>query len=405
MLKLAWRNIWRNKNRSLISISAVFFCVIFAIVLRSFQLGTYSNMIHVVMGSYFGYVQINAPGFSQQRTLDESFLSDDEVIQTILQVPGVEAAAPRLEQFALASSGELTKPALIMGLDITAELSGFHLEKRVTDGRALAKNDIEGIVLGVDLAKQLKTKVGDTLVFISQGYMGQSAFAAQEVLGVVRFQNPELNKNLVLMPLPAAQEMFAAEGRITSLALGLKKGADYNRISSRIKQLPGLEKMEVSTWEDVFPEIVQSIQADTAGGMIIILVLYVLIGFVLLGTVIMMTAERMVEFGILIALGMKKSLLAWVTLLEKVMLTLLGGLLGILVTRPVVYYFHHNPIRFNAELGQIIEDYGFEPVLPASTDWSIALTHGIIVVLLGITVSIYAVLKIRKIHPVKAMRP
>jgi ABC-type antimicrobial peptide transport system permease subunit len=85
------------------------------------------------------------------------------------------------------------------------------------------------------------------------------------------------------------------------------------------------------------------------------------------------------------------------------MLTLLGGLLGIAATRPVVYYFHHNPIRFQADLGKILEDYGFEAVLPASTDWQIALTHGIIVVVLGLLVSAYAAVKILKIHPVKAM--
>lgn len=403
MFKLAWRNIWRNKNRSLISISAVFFCVIFAIVLRSFQLGAYTNMIDVVMGSYFGYVQVQSPYYAEERTIDHSFVLDSEQLASIQSIKGVAAVAPRLESFALASSGELTKPALILGLDVEKELSGFDLKNRMIAGRMISPEDGGGVVVGKDLARQLKVETGDTLVFISQGYMGQSAFGAEVVVGITNFRNPELNKNMVLMPLEAAQNMFAAYGRITTLALGLSKNADHNKVATQLRTLPDMADLTVLTWEDSFPEIVQGIQADTAGGIIIIMVLYVLIAFVLLGTVIMMTAERTVEFGILVAIGMNKPLLAAITTLEKVMLTCIGGVLGILVSRPVVVYFHYNPIRFTADLQQIMEDYGFEPVLPASTDWSIALTHGIVVVILGLAVSGYAIIKILKINPVKAM--
>lgn len=122
MLKLAWRNIWRNKGRSVITIAAVMFCVIFAVVLRSFQVGVWENMIHEIIGNNFGYLQIHEEGFWGDQSLDLSMdlASMDE--QSLLETEGVDHLIPRLESFSLLYHGDNTKGSLVMGIDPSIEL-------------------------------------------------------------------------------------------------------------------------------------------------------------------------------------------------------------------------------------------------------------------------------------------
>ena len=405
MFKLAWRNIWRNRSRSLISIAAVFFCVFFAVLMRSFALGTYAHMIDTIMGKYFGYVQVHAAGYWDDQTLENTFEISTALTDQLLANPEVERVAGRLEAFSLVSSGDITKGAMVLGIDPEHELEGLHLEDRMLEGQYLTAGD-RSVVVGKDLAKYLKVGTNDTLYFIGQGYHAQSAYGKYHIKGIVNMQNPEFNKNMVLMPLEEAQWMFACEGRLTTMALRLDAGTDYNTLAVNLRQtLQPAESYEVMTWEELFPDVIQGIKADSAGGLVFILILYVIIGFVLFGTVIMMVAERQIEFGILISIGMHKGLLAAVTMMESVMLSILGGLAGILFSRPIMLYFNRNPIEFGDEMKAAFEDYGYEAIMPASIDWSISLTHGLIVTLIAISVSLYAVFKIRFLNPVEAVRP
>lgn len=406
MFKLAWRNIWRNRSRSLISIGAVAFSVFFAVIMRAFALGSYDNMIDTVMGKYFGYIQVHQSGYWDDQILENSLEVSPTLVDHLNAYPEVESVAGRLEAFSLVSSGDITKGGLVMGINPAAELEGFNLENRMIEGHFLVPGD-HSVVVGKDLAKFLKVGLDDTLFFIGQGYQAQSAYGKYPIKGVVNMQNPELNKTLVLMPLEDAQWMFACGGRLTTLALKLAPGTDYNALTEILKQDKILTEavLEVMTWEELFPDVIQGIKADSAGGLVFVFILYTIIGFVLLGTVIMMVAERRIEFGILVSVGMQKSLLSWVTVLENMLLAIIGGGLGVALSRPIMVYFNRNPIAFGAEMKAAFEDYGYEAIMPASVDWSISLSHGLIVTLIAIFVSLYAVVKIRSLKPVEAIRP
>lgn len=141
-----------------------------------------------------------------------------------------------------------------------------------------------------------------------------------------------------------------------------------------------------------------------AGGQIFITILYFIISFVLLGTVIMMVSEREREFGILVSIGMRKSRLAVVTVLENLMLTLGGAIVGMALVKPVQFYFKYNPIDLSGQMKEAIEQFDFEPKLYTTTSFIINLNHGAIVFVIGILVSSYAVWKIMKLEPVKSMR-
>ena len=403
MLKLAWRNIWRNKGRSAISIAAVMFCVIFAVVLRSFQVGVWENMTHEIVANNFGYLQLHQRGFWADQTLDNSMdLSAVDQAQ-FTSHPEVARMIPRIESFSLVSTGEGTKGTLVMGVDPERELPGLRLENYMIEGENFGPDD-HGIVVAEGLANFFNLSVGDTLLFIGQGYHAATAYGRFPVTGIARMRNPELNKQLVLMPFKAAQQMYNLDERATTIVLELEEGADYKEVGADLMTTLDTAVLELLTWEELFPEIIQTIEADMAGGQIFVTILYVIISFVLLGTVIMMVAERQREFGILVSIGMRKSKLAVVTVLENLILTMGGAILGMALVKPVQFYFKYHPIDLSGQLQEAVEQFNFEPKLYTTTSFIINFNHGSIVFLIGIIVSLYAVWKIMTLDPIKSMR-
>jgi len=403
MLKLAWRNIWRNKGRSAISIAAVMFCVIFAVVLRSFQVGVWENMTHEIVANNFGYLQLHQRGFWADQTLDNSMdLSAVDQAQ-FTSHPEVARMIPRIESFSLVSTGEGTKGTLVMGVDPERELPGLRLENYMIEGENFGPDD-HGIVVAEGLANFFNLSVGDTLLFIGQGYHAATAYGRFPVTGIARMRNPELNKQLVLMPFKAAQQMYNLDERATTIVLELEEGADYKEVGADLMTTLDTAALELLTWEELFPEIIQTIEADMAGGQIFVTILYVIISFVLLGTVIMMVAERQREFGILVSIGMRKSKLAVVTVLENLILTMGGAVLGMALVKPVQFYFKYHPIDLSGQLQEAVEQFNFEPKLYTTTSFIINFNHGSIVFLIGIIVSLYAVWKIMTLDPIKSMR-
>jgi ABC-type lipoprotein release transport system permease subunit len=402
MLKLAWRNIWRNKGRSVITIAAVMFCVIFAVVLRSFQVGVWENMIHEIVGNNFGYLQIHEDGFwadqSLDRTMDLGAVNSEE----LLAVDGVDRLIPRMESFSLLYHGSNTKGSLVMGIDPAVELPGLQLDDILLEGRSFSRDD-SVIVVSEGLAKYFNVGLGDTLLFMGQGYHGATAYGAFPIGGIARMTNPELNKQLVLMPLQKAQYMYNCSDRATTLVVAVDKDSNYEAVGAALKS-SGAEGLEVLEWKELFPEIIQTIEVDMAGGRIFVTILYFIISFVLLGTVIMMVAERQREFGILVSIGMKKTKLAFVTLLENIMLIMGGAIVGMAVVKPVQFYFKYNPIDLSGQMKEAIEQYNFEPKLYTTTSFIINLNHGTIIFIIGVLVSLYAVVKIMKLNPIESMR-
>jgi len=130
-LKIAWRNIWRNKRRTLITAASITFAVFIALVMRSFQLGTYSHMINNVVQAYTGYIQIQQANFKDDRTVENTFVLSDTLLDKINSVDNVTLAVPRFESFALASSGLQTKGVLVIGINPSNEIQLTKLDEKL----------------------------------------------------------------------------------------------------------------------------------------------------------------------------------------------------------------------------------------------------------------------------------
>ncbi len=219
-LKFAWRNLWRNKRRTLITTASIFFGVILSTVMSSMQEGSYAMYIKTIVNFYSGYIQIHSKGYWKDKVINNS-LEYSSVKSKLSMVKGITATTPRLENYALASSEEITKGVMVIGIEPKEEDDITNLSKKIIKVTFLINGD-NGVVLGSTLARYLKLEVNDTLVLLSQGYHGIGAAGKYPVRGMIKQPSPELDRTVVYMSLPNCQELFSAPDRLTSIVIMVK---------------------------------------------------------------------------------------------------------------------------------------------------------------------------------------
>lgn len=402
ILKLIWRNLWRNSRRTLITMASIAFAVLFAIIMKSFQNGVFNNLIKNVVGYYSGYVQIHQKGYWDEQVLDNCFALDNSLIEKLKQNPQVNVIVPRLETFVLISKGNSTKGCMLVGTDAVKENELTQLKNKIIKG-AYFNNNEEVVILAEGLAKRINATVNDTIVLFGQGYHGVMAAGKFKIKGIVHLASPQMNDAFVYLPLPATQYYLSAENRVTSMSLGIDNPENMNAVVKNLQPSIG-KNYEVMPWQEMMPEIANHIKADGFSFYIFSGILYLIIGFGLFGTILMMTVERMYEFGMLIAIGMKKSKLKIILLGETFLITLLGVILGILLSMPSVIYLQEKPIRFSGEIAKAYEQFGFEALFPAEFDLNIFFTQSMIVLFMALLIGLYPLWFVNGLNPVNAMK-
>jgi ABC-type lipoprotein release transport system permease subunit len=405
IFKIAWRNIYRNRKRSLITITSIFAALFLIILMRALQFGFYDNIIKTVVESYAGYVEVHADGYWDNQSLDNSMEVDQKLINDINSVEGVENIVQRLQTFSLISMGEKTKGGMINGINISDEQKITDWNKKMVSGSFdLGENEI---IVGKGIAEYFDIRENDTLILYGQGYRGMMAAGKYPVKGVIDLKNPDLNKLGIFMTIESARNYVSSEEISTHIIIDKEQYYDEEKIVKDLSQILSKD-YEIMTWKETLPEIEQTITADSAGGLIMAFILYIIVLFGMFGTVLMMTEERKYEFGVLISIGMSRIRLFGIILIETIILSMIGVLLAIILTYPISYYFNLNPIDMAVLMGegadQMMEDLGFSPLAPMSISWDIPLSHALVIFIFSLLISIYPAIKILNLNPVKSMK-
>jgi ABC-type lipoprotein release transport system permease subunit len=400
--KIAWRNLWRNKRRTLLTISSVLFALFLALFMRSMQLGSYNNMVESAVKSTTGYIQVHEKGYWDDKSIDNTFETGDSLEMMIRKHPNVTDLVPRLESFALLSSGKQTKGSAVIGTvpDIENKISG--LEDRLIEG-SYFKDDDRSVLLAEGLARYLKIGVGDTVIILGQGYHGMTAAGAYPVKGLIRFIQPDINNTMTYVPLALAQELYSSPGRLTSLSLMLK---DPDKLRKTRDELVAScpESLEIMTWDEMLTEMVNAIEGDNASSQFMLGILYLVVGFGILGTILMSTMERRKEFGIMVAVGMRRSKLAMIVFIETLIISMAGILSGVLASLPLILYFYHHPIPLTGEAAEAMIEYNMEPIMPVLLDPGYFISQSVVVIIITMLTLIYPMTIIGKFNIINAVK-
>ncbi|MCF8462056.1 MAG: ABC transporter permease [Flavobacteriales bacterium] len=402
IFKLAWRNIWRNKRRTAITLTSIMMAVFLSNFLISLNDGIFGNMLDNMTRSFLGHVQVHQNGYWDDQTLDNAFEADDALVETMKSADHVVAVTPRIQSFGLASFENQTRASQVVGVDPEKEKQLMDLERHLHEGRSITKDD-KGILVGHKLASFLKAEVGDTLVIIGQGYHGISAAGKYEIVGLLKLPSPDLNRNLIVLPLGLAQYLFSAENMLTGYTLVVDDTDRPEKATASIIPKVDTALYEVMIWPELLPEMVQLRTTKVAGSFIYIGILYLIAGFGIFATILMMMAERSYEFGIMLSVGMARGKLIAMMVLETLLITVLGILAGTAVSYPILYYMKVNPVPLTGNAIESYETMGIEPLMMTSTDMSIFIDNGMFLFVISCVIALYPVLKIWKMNPVESM--
>ena len=399
---LSWRNIWRNKKRTVIVAASVFFAVILALIMRSMQLGSYAYMIHSSAKLFTGYLQIQEKDYWEKRSLDNSITADESRIRELEKIPNVTSVTPRLETFALVSYGKNTKVSQVTGIDPVREANMTALKEKLTAGNFLT-GDSDGMLIGTGLAEMLGVGIGDSVVIYGQGYHGQIAAAMVPVSGIVKLPFKALDNAMIFLALPQAQKIFSCPGLITALPVMIDNIRHLDQVEEDVRRNLKTDET-IMTWDQMMPDLLQNIEVDNASGLIMLSILYIVIGFGVFGTIMMMVSERAREFAILISVGMRKWKLMLLTALETIQVSFLGVLMGILISYPLLLYMVAHPIRMTGQMAELYEQLSIEPLLTFSARPDIFVSQALVVLAITAVTIIYPFLFIRRLEPARTIR-
>jgi len=400
--KIAWRNLWRNKRRTLITVASIFFGVVLATIMNSLQDGTYANMIDMMVKLSSGYLQIQNPEYREDRSINNVFVPSEELINQLNETSKITAVAKRLETFALLSSGQNTRGGAVVGFEPSNDKQTSNLQNWISEGTFLNDND-KGILVTSNVAKHLSLSLNDTIILISQGYRGVTAAGKYPIKGILNFSTPQMNNIGVFMDINLAQELFSAEGMVTSLMIMMDSYTDVAEVKNHLSSVTN-GSLTVLTWQELMPEIVQFIESDMAGGVVMLGILYIVIGFGIFGTIIMMVAERRRELAVMVAVGMQKYKLATILFFETFLIGLTGVISGFLVSVPIILILIGNPIPLPAEIGEAYLQYGFEPYWFFGASPFVFLIQVITIFSMTLIISIYPIMKVRNMIVSKAIK-
>ena len=324
-LFLAWRNLWRNKRRTWLAVSAIAFGMLLIQTFMSFQAGSYGPMIDGAARFGGGHMQIQVPEYEEEPRLEHTLTVSDEILAELREVEGVHVVTPRAESYALLSNEERSVGALISGVDPEWEKVSSQLPKAIKEGEYLTQPD--HAYIGSGIAKNLDLRLGSELVIFGINKEDGVAATIAIVGGIFESGNAILDRSIVQIPLTTFRNVFGLESEAHRLLFFLEN-SDYLPAAHR-QLLPLVpENLRLIDWTELMPEVAQSIQMDLVGNAVVYVVLTTIIVLSIANSFVMTMFERTREFGMLMSIGIQTGTLFRMVLVEAMFLWVLGALVG-----------------------------------------------------------------------------
>jgi ABC-type lipoprotein release transport system permease subunit len=404
--RLAWRNVWRNPRRTGLTVAATVFAVALLVMASALSTGMWDKIIDDTVGMASGHVTLTGPNYLEDRTLEQFTYLDATLQARLEENPAVAGFAPRVNAFGLLSQGDVTRGVMVMGLDPQRESSVSTLPGRVRSGRFLEAKGSKEIVLGERLAHVLGVGVGDELLLYSVAYSLESAYDLFRVVGLMRLPNPDLDRGLALISLADAQAFFVYGDRLSEIAIRAQDAGASSSLAEELGLSLDPKRVEAHPWQEVMPDLAQSVVLDKAGMYGMIGILVVVVSFGIFNTILMAVLERKREFGVVLALGLRPRAIFRIVYIESILLAGVGLVLGLLVAIPLALYLQTHPISLanNEEMVAAFEMVGAEPLLSAKLVASNPLFSGLTILVVALVAALYPALRASRGKPVDVLR-
>jgi len=403
-LRLAWRNLWRYKRRTWLTVGAMVFSNSLLIFSISLQFGSYEMMINNTLQAFSGHIQVQ----------HEAYLDDPKMRYALNDITGTtdqlrnglnsQNISARAAGFALASSNNRSYGLQILGVEPGFEPNVSTIPGLVNQGRYLQDDSYDEIVIGSVLARNLKVELGDEITFLGSGFDDSFAAGVVRVVGIFESGLPDLDRSMAQISLAYFQEAFAMQDRGHSIAIRASHIDDVPNLEIQIESmLSGQKNLVVRDWVALQPGLKQAIQADMTSAWFMYIVLIILVAFSVLNTQLMSVLERTREFGTMMALGLNPGILSRLVMVETFLMACLGLALGILIGFVITWYLSITGFSYPGMEEMAVKFNLPDRMYPSVTFLSLALGPGIVAIG-SLLAAIYPALRLYFLLPIEAMR-
>lgn len=399
---LAWRNIWRNPRRTTVILIAIIIGVWSMLFTGALTRGMINQMVDNGISTLTGEIQIHRRGYRSDPVVENSITTPEEIsdmLETILP-PGAKWAA-RVRVNAIASNARHSTGVTLVGIIPSREAEISFIGKALTQGRYLKLEDKYGIVVGKALLDKFETKLGRKLVLMSQAMDKEISSRAFRIIGIFDAEMESTEKQFVFVSMSAAQQMLKLGKSISEISVILPDREDVDRIADEMRSaLP--TDYEVDTWKTLLPIIKAYLEMMDGWMFIWYLIVFIAMGFGIVNTMLMAIFERIREFGLLKALGMKPWRILKTVIVESFLLLLVGSALGNLIGFLSIFALSKEGIDLSS-LAEGAEYAGMSRVIYPAIHSQDIIVANLVVFVLGLFVCLYPAVKAAKVTPVEAL--
>lgn len=403
-LLIAARNLLRNPRRTAIMVAGTTFGIVGYVFVLGFFDGFFDNTIENSTRYITGHVQVERVGFRRELAPEMALAQPDALLAQLRAVPGVAAAAPRVQAQALASTAAKSEGIMLVGIEPLAERAVTFIDRTVVEGRALAPGAEREAMIGRELAQKLRLRLGEKIVVMAQAANGELGTAAYRVGGIFATESATFDGAFVFVTLGAAQSLLGLESGVSTVNLRLEERSRTAPTVEALRARLGTADVAFIPWQELLPQLDEMVQFNRVVTNILLAVLLVVVATAIMNTVFMAVSERTRELGVMMALGTSPHAVLRMVVYETLVLLLAAALVGYGVGIGAVAYFG----RSGLDLSGFFRGYAAIPgltgvVYPLVTSASIV-PPGVALIVVGVLVSLYPAAKAARLDASLAIR-
>jgi ABC-type lipoprotein release transport system permease subunit len=398
--RMAWRNLWRNGRRTVVTVVAMTFALWVMILYSGMVEGYLRGMERDLIDLELGDVQIHAPEYRDNPSIFVDIASVDALLLR-LDAAGVAASA-RLQGGGLAAAGDASAGVRFTGIDPTRDARASSIHARVARGAWVDAADPDGVVIGSRLARILAVDVGDEVLVLSQGRDGSVANALFEVRGVLGTVSDGLDRGQIFMPEQAFRDLMTMPEGAHELLIRRPPELPLDVAAARVRDAaPGLD---VSTWRDLNPTLAMMLDGSRALMGVVFFIVYIAIAILVLNAMLMSVFERIRELGVMKAIGFGPGALLGMIALETMLQTSLAAALGVTLALPAMYYLSAYGVDTGALGGMSVMGMTFVQRWKGVYDADLVVRPILALAVMVAVAAAWPALKAAFISPISAMR-
>jgi putative ABC transport system permease protein len=405
MLKMAFRNIFRQKRRSLLTALAMVGGYVLTALAIGLNDGTYNSIINAFTRDRLGHVQIHAEGYLKRPSLSRAIANYRDIGRVIEKNKNAEAWAPRVYSAGLASVGECSDAARIIGLDPIREVKATRFDKKIIHGRNFSDAASKEIIFGTGLARALKASPGNEVVIVSQGADGSLANEKYRLVGLAESGDLASDRNSMYLHIDDVRELLVLGDKVHEIVIIARSLKDVAGLNASLRRDLAGRRVEVLPWQEFARAFYSAMRSDEKGSQVTLLVLFIIVAIGVLNTALMSVLERRREYGVLKALGTRPRQVFGLILLEINLLALMSILLGFSLSLPLNFYLSQHQFPISTWISEPIT-YGGMQYLSFTSEVNARsfIVPAVTVLVSAFLVSLIPAIKASRTEPARSIR-